>query len=92
MPTNWSHKDKYYKIPWEQQAHAIAYLERLRQELKIKRPEAMLSQLRKLGVIHQEDLHDLKKSDYKSWKAIMKNAIMAAVSDVEEGKPLPWQK
>ena len=89
---DWSHKDKYYKRPWEQQAHAIAYLERLRQDLKIKSPEAMLSQLRKLGVIHQEDLHDLKKSDYKSWKAIMKNAIMATVADVKEGNPLPWQK
>jgi len=91
LPNNWSDKDKYMKRPWEQQAHAIAYLERLRQDLKIKSPHAMLSQLRKLGVIHQEDLHDLKQKDFKSWKAVMKNAIMAAVADVEEGKPLPWQ-
>ena len=51
----------------------------------------MLSSLRKLGVLHREDLQALKKTDYKSWKAIMKNAIMAAVADIKDGEPLPWQ-
>jgi hypothetical protein len=91
LPADWSDKDKYMKRPWEQQAHAIAYLEQLKQELNIKKPEALLSQLRKLGVLHKEDLHALKKSDYKSWKAIMKQAIMATVADLKDGKKLPWQ-
>jgi hypothetical protein len=92
IPNDWSHKDKYMKRPWEQQAHAIAYLEQLKQELNIKKPESLLSQLRKLGVLHKEDLHALKKSDYKSWKAIMKQAIMATVADLKDGsKKLPWQ-
>jgi hypothetical protein len=91
LPSDWSHKDKYMKRPWEQQAHAIAYLEQLKQELNIKKPEALLSQLRKLGVLHKEDLHALKKSDYKSWKAIMKQAIMACVADLKDGKKMPWQ-
>jgi len=89
LPIDWSHKDKYLKRPWEQQAHAIAYLEQLKQELNIKKPEALLSQLRKLGVLHKEDLHALKKTDYKSWKAIMKQAIMTAMADIEEGESLP---
>lgn len=91
LPSDWSHKDKYMKRPWEQQAQAIGYLEQLKSELKIKKPEALLSQLRKLGVLHNEDLNALKKSDYKSWKSIMKQAIMATISDIEDGKKLPWQ-
>ena len=92
IPLDWSNKDKYLKRPWEQQAHAIAYLEQLKHELKTKKPEVLLSQLRKLGLIHKEELDALKKSDYKSWKRIMKQIIMAAVADVERGKKLPWQK
>ena len=92
IPSNWGGNDKYWKRPWEQQAWASGYLEKLKQELKIKKPEKMLSQLRKMGVLHDNDLNKLKTSDYKSWKAIMKNAIALAIADVEDGKPLPWQK
>lgn len=92
LPMDWNEKPKYYKRGWEQQAHAIEYLEKLKQELNIKKPEALLSQLRKLGVLHKEDLHALKKSDYKSWKAIMKQAVMATITDLEHGKKLPWQR
>lgn len=92
ISNDWNNKSKYWKRPWEQQAWAATYLEKLKQELKIKKPEKMLSQLRKMGVLHDNDLNKLKTSDYKSWKAIMKNAIALAMADVEEGKPLPWQK
>lgn len=82
----------YLKRPWEQQAKAIGYLEHLKQELRIADPKRILSQLRKLGLLHHSDLHDLKTSDYKSWKVIMKNAIMVAIADIKDGQPLPWQK
>ena len=91
LPNNWNVKPKYYKRGWEQQAHAIQYLEQLKQELKYKKPEDTLSHLRKLGVIHSSELNKLKQTDYKSWKAIMKQAIMTAMADIEEGEPLPWQ-
>lgn len=90
LPKDW--QNNYYKRHEEQQAHAIAYLERLKQELNIKKPEQMLANLRKNGLLHQDTINDLKKSDYKSWKSIMKYAIMAAVDDIKNGKPLPWQK
>jgi hypothetical protein len=89
---DWNDPKKYWKRSWEQQAYAISYLEKLKQELKIKKPEEILNQLRKMGVLHDSDLHKLKKTDYKSWKSIMKNAIMTTISDIEDGKPLPWQK
>lgn len=86
LPTNWSDKDKYMKRPWEQQAHAVAYLEKLKQELNVKKPEVILKQLKKHGLVRQDILNDLKKSDYKSWKAIMKQAIMSIISDIEDKK------
>ena len=91
IPHDWNSPKKYYKCGWEQQAYAIQYLEQLRQDLKVKTPEEMLGQLRSLGLIKNQDLNKLKHTDYKSWKAVMKQAIMTAVADVDEGKPLPWQ-
>jgi hypothetical protein len=92
IPDTWNDRDKYWKRPWEQQAHAIEYLEKLKHDLKIKKPGEILSQLKKMGVLHRVDLDQLKKSDYKSWKAIMKQAIMTALADMEGDESLPWQK
>lgn len=91
LPLDWANPKKYYKRGWERQAYAIQYLEQLKQELNYKKPEEILSSLRKLGLTHHNVLNTLKKTDYKSWKAIMKNAIVTAMADVKEGKPLPWQ-
>ena len=84
LPSDWSIPGKYYKRGWEQQAFALGYLEQLKKELNIKKPEEILSQLKKMGVLHNDDLNKLKKSDYKSWKAIMKQAIMATMADIKE--------
>ena len=90
--TKWGERGKYYKRPWEQQAYGIAYLEQLKQKLRTSDPKKLLNSLRSLGILHNKDLHDLKTSDYDSWKSIMKQAIMAAIADIKEGEPLPWQK
>ena len=82
LTTNWSEPDKYYKRGWEQQAQAIGYLEKLRKEWNIKKPEELLNQLRTVGVLHNRDLNRLKQSDYKSWKSIMKQAVMTAIADI----------
>ena len=84
VPRNWNDLKKYYKRGWEQQAHALGYLEKMRSELNIKKPEELLNNLKKYGVLHNKDLHALKTSDYKSWKAIMKQAIMSAIADIKD--------
>jgi len=83
LPSNWSNKSKYYKRGWEQQAHAIAYLEKLKQDLNTENPKTILLNLKKTGLLNQELLNNLKKSDYKSWKAIMKQVIMTTIADIE---------
>jgi hypothetical protein len=84
VPRNWNDLKKYYKRGWEQQAHALGYLEKMRSELNIKKPEELRNNLKKYGVLHNKDLHALKTSDYKSWKAIMKQAIMSAIADIKD--------
>jgi len=86
VPSDWSNKDKYMKRPWEQQAHAIAYLEKLKQDLNTKNPKSILLKLKKIGLLKQDALNNLKTSDYKSWKAIMKQIIMALTADIKEKK------
>lgn len=88
LPSNWSEEGKYYKRGWERQAHAIGYLEKLKQDLNIRKPEVILRQLKKMGALHNDDLNKLKQTDYKSWKAIMKQAIMATLADIEDRKAI----
>lgn len=83
LPSDWSAPGKYHKRGWERQAFGIDYLQRLRQKLDTENPSELILQLRKMGLSYNKDLDRLKKSDYKSWKAIMKQAIMAAVADIE---------
>lgn len=82
------HKDfkSYLKNPRERQAWAIQYVEFLRRKMKIAKPEEILGQLRKMGLLHDATLNNLKSSDYDSWKAIMKNAVMTALHDLENLK------
>ena len=81
----WDGKN-YYKRGWERQAQALGYLEKLKNDLQIRRPETILNQLRKMGVLHSADLNKLKHTDIRSWKAIMKQAIMATMADIEDRK------
>lgn len=82
LPTNWS-TNNYFKRGWERQAHAIGYLERLRKSFDLKTPKELLYWLKKSGLVTSELLHDLKTSDPRSWKAIMKQAAMTALADME---------
>jgi len=84
IPSNMADPKKYYKRGQEQQAQAIGYLEKLRKELNIKKPEELLNQLRAVGVLHNKELNRLKQSDYKSWKSIMKQATMTAIADIKD--------
>ncbi len=79
------HKDfkSYFQDPQERQAWAIQYLEYLRQNMKITKPEEVLSQLKKMGLLHDKDLNNLKNTDYASWKAIMKNIVVTALRDLK---------
>lgn len=82
----------YFRDPQERQAWAEQYLEFLRTQMKIKKPEEILSQLRKMGLLHDAALNNLKKSDYDSWKAIMRHAIRSAIQELEKEKRKPASK
>lgn len=86
IPSNWDDSNKYWKRGWEQQAHGIGYLEKLRKELGIREPSKLLHHLRKLGLFHNDSLNKLKKSDPKSWRAIMKQAVMSTLADIDDSK------
>jgi len=83
LPSDWESPKKYYKWGWEQQAHALEYLKQLKQELNTKKSEEILQKLKQSGLTHSVNLDKLKQSDYKSWKAIMKQAIMATIADIK---------
>jgi GNAT superfamily N-acetyltransferase len=83
LPKNWSHPEKYYKQGWERQAHALQYLEKLRKEFGIKSSKDLLKHLQRSGLLQNPDLNKLKKTDYDSWKAIMKQAIMATSANLK---------
>jgi hypothetical protein len=86
IPSEWESPKKYFKWGWEQQAHALEYLKQLKQELNTKKPEEILAKLKNSGLSNSVNLDKLKQSDYKSWKAIMKQAIMATIADIEDNK------
>lgn len=86
IPTDWNASNKYWKRGWERQAHAIGYLERLRKEFGITGPAELLQHLRKLGLFHNGALNKLKKTDPKSWRAVMKQAVMSTLADIEDTK------
>ena len=83
IPTDWSDKEKYYKWGWEQQAHALGYLEKLRKEFGIRTSKDLLKHLQRSGLLQNPDLNKLKKTDFNSWKAIMKQAIMATSANIK---------
>jgi len=80
-------KKPYFKQPFEQQAWAVEYLELLRQNLPKLSAADILERLKRLGVVNHPDLINLKKSDYKSWKSIMKNIIVTALQDLKQQEP-----
>ena len=80
-------KKSYMLQPFEQQAWAVEYLELLKQNLPTLKPMDILVRLKRLGVVDHEDLKDLKKTDYKAWKAIMKNIIVTALQDLKQQEP-----
>lgn len=79
LPSDWNNKDKYWTQPWENQAWAVQYVEYLKNKMNIKNPSSILSQLKKMGVIHDPSLNRLKKENLHAWKRIMKNAIIYAI-------------
>ena len=81
IPKDWNAPGKYLKNPWEQQAFGIGHLELLRQKFNIKKPNAIMNQLKKVGLSDEKELQKLKDNDFQSWKRIMKNAVMAAIAD-----------
>jgi len=82
LPQDWNAPKKYYKRGWEQQAHAMQYLEQLKYKFNIKTPVELLKHLKLTGLIHNTNLQNLKKTDYKAWKAVMKQAILGAISNI----------
>jgi hypothetical protein len=76
----------YFQNPIEQHAWAVGYLEKLKAKAKVSRPEDILASLRSVGLLHDPQINALKKTDYDSWKAIMKHAIMTASHDLEKLK------
>lgn len=79
LSSDWNKEDKYWSRPWENQAWAVQYVEYLKNKMNIKNPSNILSQLKKMGVIHDPSLNQLKKENLLAWKRIMKNAIMYAI-------------
>lgn len=86
------YSDTYWKQPWEHQAYAGEYLEKLKNKLSRKSPRELLKNLRRLGFERNSSLDKLKKTDYKSWKRVMKNAIMMTMANMPDDAELPWQK
>lgn len=76
----------YFRDPGERQAWAIGHVEKLRRQMNSAKPEDILMQLRKVGLLDDPHLQALKQSDYDSWKSIMKNAVMTALHDINQGK------
>ena len=77
----------YFKNPIEQHAWAVGYLEKLKARMKTSSPMEILTKLRQVGLLHDPAIHALKDSDYDTWKAIMKHAVMTALHDLEREKP-----
>lgn len=88
MLQNMDHPDlkSYFQNPKERQAWAIAHVETLRRMINTAKPEDILMRLRKIGLLDNPHLQALKQSDYDSWKSIMKNAVMTALHDLNQGK------
>jgi len=82
-----SSQKPYFMQPFEQQAWAVEYLEFLRQSLPKMDAKTVLDRLKRLGVVDHTDLSDLKKTDYKAWKSIMKNIIVTALQDLKQQEP-----
>ncbi len=83
IPSNWSSPEKYYTWGWEQQAHAMGYLEKLRKEYGIRSSKDLLKHLQRSGLLQNPDLNKLKRTDFNSWKAIMKQAVMATAANIQ---------
>lgn len=83
-----SHKNlkSYFQDPRERQSFAIGHLEQLKKLLKTEDPKKMLGHLRSMGLIDNAVLNDLKNSDLRSWKAIMKNAVVTVLRDLKAKK------
>lgn len=83
LPSDWAEPGKYFKQGWEQQAHGIGHREKIQNVLKTKNPENILKFLKDKGLAATPALQQLKKTDYASWKAIMKQAVMNVLADVK---------
>jgi membrane protein YqaA with SNARE-associated domain len=59
------------------------YLEKLRKEFGIRTSKDLLKHLQRSGLLQNPDLNKLKKTDFNSWKAIMKQAIMATSANIK---------
>lgn len=84
LPSDWSKEGKYFKRGWEQQAHALGHLEKLKRNFNVKSPKEMLGILKSHGLITSDLLQKLKHTDQKSWKSIMKQAVMTTMADIKE--------
>ena len=77
---------KYLEDPQERQAWAAGHLEYIKHHLDTQDPKKLIAFLRTNGLNINPTLATLKKTDYASWKRIMKNAIMMAIYDLETEK------
>lgn len=76
----------YFKDPDERQAWAAQYLEYIKRQLNVNKPEEAIDFLRRMGVNLDPRLADLKDTDYASWKRIMRNAAMMALYNAKQKK------
>lgn len=80
---------QYLKQPWEQMAFAAEELRWIKNKLKGIKPDELVRYLQKWGLTRNQKLANLKKTDYESWKGIMKNAAMFALQDMAKKSGTP---
>lgn len=74
----------YMDRPHEQQAWAEGYLENLRNLLQTADPVKILDYLKTHELSSNPRLQGLKKTNPSAWKRIMKQAVLAAIRDLNQ--------
>jgi hypothetical protein len=74
----------YFDRPYEQQAWAEGYLEKLRHQLQTTNSAVILNFLRTNALSSSPSLYHLKQTNPSAWRKIMKQAVLAAVRDANQ--------
>jgi dihydroxyacetone kinase-like predicted kinase len=81
-PSTFEKWEEYIKKPMEHMAFAAQELQWIKNKMHNIKPQEILRYLSKWGLTRNTRLDNLKRTDYDSWKNIMKYASMFALQDM----------